>query len=195
VQDREQTWLDLRLADASDGSPRRLLRETTPAWVNENGSPIWLKDGSFLWFSERSGFKHLYRYSAAGDMLKQITTGRWEVRTFYGVDETNGVVYFSSPERSAVGTDIYRIRLDGTSMTRLSQAGGTNRALFNPDFTQYVGIWSSITTPTQVRLHRADGSEVRIIDANPVPALAEFKPTPPEFVRRLRHGRDADQTA
>jgi len=183
VQDREQTWLDLRLADASDGSPRRLLRETTPAWVNENGSPIWLKDGSFLWFSERSGFKHLYRYSAAGDMLKQITTGRWEVRTFYGVDETNGVVYFSSPERSAVGTDIYRIRLDGTSMTRLSQAGGTNRALFNPDFTQYVGIWSNITTPTQVRLHRADGSEVRVIDANPVPALAEFKPTPPEFVQ------------
>ena len=30
--------------------PRRtLIRETTPAWVNENGNPVWLRDGSFLW--------------------------------------------------------------------------------------------------------------------------------------------------
>src|SRR4029434_1547964 len=121
VQVREKRWLYLQLADASDGSPRRLLRETTPAWVNENGSPIWLKDGSFLWFSERSGFKHLYRYSAAGEMMKQITTGRWEVRTFFGVDEAANLAYFSSPERNAIATDIYRIRLDGTGMTRLSQ--------------------------------------------------------------------------
>ena len=61
VQDREQTWLDLNLAEVSSGGTRRVLREVTSAWVNENGNPVWLKDGSFLWFSERSGFKHLYR--------------------------------------------------------------------------------------------------------------------------------------
>jgi len=183
VQDREQTWLDLRLADVSNGHARRLLRETTSAWVNENGSPVWLKDGSFLWFSERSGFKHLYRYSAGGEMLKQVTTGRWEVRTLFGVDEANGVAYFSSAERNPVGTDIYRIRLDGGGMTRLSQGGGTNRAIFNPDFSYYVGIWSNVTTPTQVRLHRADGSDVRVIDGNAVPGLAQFKPSTPEFVQ------------
>jgi dipeptidyl-peptidase 4 len=193
VQDREQTWLDLRLADVSSGKARRLLRETTPAWVNENGNPIWLKDGSFLWFSERSGFKHLYRYSTSGEMLKQITTGRWEIRTFFGADEANGVAYFSSPERNPVGTDIYRIRLDGSGMTRLSQRDGANRAIFNPDFSQYVGIWSNITTPTQVRLHRSDGSEVRVIDANPVPVLAEFKLSPPEFVQvKTRDGFPMD---
>jgi dipeptidyl-peptidase-4 len=183
VQDREQTWLDLNLADAGDGRARRILRETTSAWVNENGNPVWLKDGSFLWFSERSGFKHLYRYNTSGEMLKQITTGRWEVRSLFGVDEAKDVVYFSSPERSSVATDIYRIRLDGTGMTRLSQGGGTNRAIFSPDFSQYIGVWSNVTTPTQVRLHRADGSEARVIDGNPIAALAEFKLTTPEFVQ------------
>ena len=183
VQDREQTWLDLNLADVANSRTRRLIRETTKAWVNENGNPVWLKDGSFLWLSERSGFKHVYRYSAAGDLIAQVTNGQWEVRTLYGVDEANGAIYFSSPERSSIATDIYRIRLDGSAMTRLSQRAGTNRAIFNSDFTQYVGIWSNVTTPTQVRLHRADGSEVRVIDANAVSALTEFRPSTPEFVQ------------
>ena len=182
VQDREQTWLDLNLAEAASGRSRRVLRETTKAWVNENGNPIWLKDGSFLWFSERSGFKHLYRYKTDGALVQPVTSGRWDVRAVYGVDEANGFVYFPSSERSAVGTDIYRIRLDGTGMTRLSQPLGTHRAIFNPAFTRYVGVWSDVTTPTQVRLHRADGGEVRVVDANPVKALAEYRLARPEFV-------------
>ena len=91
VQDREQTWLDLNLADAASARTSRVLRETTPAWVNVNGSATWLKDGSFVWLSERSGFKHLYRYRRDGSLVGRVTDGRWEVRTFYGVDEERGV--------------------------------------------------------------------------------------------------------
>ena len=90
---------------------------------------------------------------------------------------------FPSSERSAIGTDLYRIRLDGTGFTRLSQPLGTHRAIFNPAFTHYVGIWSDVTTPPQVRLHRADGTEVRVIDANPVRTHAQFQLSKPEFVQ------------
>jgi dipeptidyl-peptidase-4 len=183
VTDREQTWLDLNLADASRGTSRRVLRETTKAWVNENGNPVWLADGSFLWFSERSGFKHLYRYKTDGSLVRQVTDGRWDVRTLYGVDETGGVLYFSSAERTPLDTDVYRIGIDGSGLTRISQAPGTHRATFNPAFTQYVDAWSDVDTPTQVRLHRADGSEVRVIDANPVRSLTEHRLSPPEFVK------------
>lgn len=183
LQDREQTWLDLSLADAASGHIRRILRETTTAWVNENGNPVWLTDGSFLWFSERSGFKHLYRYTTDGTLVRQVTTGRWDVRSLYGVDETAGVAFFASSERSPIGTDIYRIAIDGTGFARLSQAPGTHRPIFNPTFTSYVDVWSTITTPTQVRLHRADGTELRVIDANPVRSLAEFRLSTPEFVQ------------
>src|SRR5215203_2280874 len=51
IQDRAQTWLDLNRADASTGAPRRVLRETSRAWVERwqdaSVDPIWLKDGSF----------------------------------------------------------------------------------------------------------------------------------------------------
>ena len=183
VQDREQTWLDLNLADARSGRARRVLRETTKAWVSELGNPVWLNDGSFLWFSERSGFKHLYHYNVDGTLIRQVTNGRWEVRSLYGVDEANGVVYFSAPERSPLDTDIYRVRLDGSAMTRLSQAAGTHDANFNPGYTQYVDVWSNATTPSQVRLHQADGSEVRVLDANRVRTHADYRLSTPEFVK------------
>jgi dipeptidyl-peptidase-4 len=184
IQDREQTWLDLNLADADTGRVRTLLRETTKAWVNENGNPIWLKDGSFLWFSERSGFKHLYRVGADGAVINQVTSGRWDVRTFYGVDQADGFVYFAATERSPLGTDIYRSKVDGSGLTRLSQTEGTHRANFNPGFTLFADTWSNVTTPSQVRLHRSsDGSEVRAIDLNPVPALRDYRLSTPEFVQ------------
>lgn len=183
VQNREQTWLDLNLADAVTGTPKTVLRETTKAWVNENGNPVWLKDGSFLWLSERSGFKHLYQYRTDGTQLRQVTTGRWEVRTFYGVDEATGAAYFAGTERSPIGADLYRVKLDGSSLTRLSQAEGSHRATFSPAFTQYIDAWSNLSTPTQVRVHRSDGTELRIIDANPVKALAEYRLSKPELLQ------------
>jgi dipeptidyl-peptidase-4 len=194
VQDREQTWLDLNLADASSGRARRVLRETTKAWVNENGNPIWLKDGSFLWASERSGFKHLYHYGVDGTLRRQVTTGRWEVRAIYGVDEANGFVYFTAPERHPISTDVYRARLDGSGgLTRLSQADGTHRAIFSPGFTRYVDVWSNVMTPSQARLHRGDGTEVRVIEANPVPSLREYRLSTPEFVEvKARDGFTLD---
>jgi dipeptidyl-peptidase-4 len=189
VQDREQTWLDLHLADAASARSTRVLRETTSAWVNVNGSPTWLADTSFLWLSERDGFKHLYRYRADGTPAGRVTEGRWEIRTLYGVDEKDGAVYFSAGARRHVDTDIYRVGLDGRNMTRLSTTDGAHRAIFNPARTQYIGVWSDAATPPQVRLHRADGAEVRVIDANPVKTLAEYRLSKPEFLEvRTRDG-------
>ena len=161
---------------------RRLFRETTKAWVNANGSPTWLKDGSFLWFSERSGFKHLYHYRADGTLVRQVTNGRWEIRSLYGVDEARGVVYFDAGARRHIDTDIFRIGLNGEGLTRVSTTDGTHRAIFNPSFSQYIDVWSDAVTPTQVRLHRADGTEVRVIDANPVASLSQYELSKPEFV-------------
>jgi dipeptidyl-peptidase 4 len=193
AQDREQTWLDLNVADPASGKPRRVLRETTKAWVNENGNPVWLKDGSFLWFSERSGFKHLYHYRADGTQVRQITSGGWDVRSLYGVNESAGAVYFSSGARRHIDTDVYRIGLDGSSLTRLSRTDGTHAANFNPAFTRYVDRWSDIATPAQVRLHAADGSELRVISGNRVQALGEFALSTPEFVEiKARDGFPLD---
>jgi dipeptidyl-peptidase-4 len=174
VQNRPQTWLDLNLAEPS-GAVRTVLRETTRAWVEVLLSPHWLKDGSFLWQSERSGWKHLYHYGRDGRLLRQVTDGAWEARTVHGVDERAGAVYFSGTERSAIGLDVYRIGLDGSGLRRLSERPGTHTAVFNRSCSQYIDTWSDLDTPTQVRLHKADGTEARVIEANPAARLDEFE--------------------
>src|SRR5438132_1319179 len=143
----------------------------------------WLKDGSFLWLSERSGFKHLYQYTADGTLEKQITNGPWEVRSLHGIDNHNDWIYFSGTERSVLGTDVYRVHLDGSGLARLSDAAGEHRAIFNPAMTQYVDSWGDIQTPPQVSLLRNDGSRVRVIDTNEVTALRDYRISKPEFLQ------------
>jgi dipeptidyl-peptidase-4 len=188
VQDREQTWLDLDFASTADGRARTVFRETSKAWVDNPGSPRWLSDGTFLWSSERTGFRHVYHYGADGTLIGQVTDGRWEARTVHGIDE-HGWVYLSGTERSPIGGDVYRVHLDGSGFQRLSSAPGTHTASFNPSFSYYIDTWSNAVTPPQVRLHRADGTEVRVIDANPVKALGEYRLSKPQFLQvRARDG-------
>jgi len=76
-----------------------------------------------------------------------------------------------------------RVKRDGSSLTRLSQTAGTHTAHFSPSFSYYTDDWSDVSTPPQLRLHKADGTEVRLIDEGKVPALAEYRLSKPEFVQ------------
>jgi hypothetical protein len=42
-----------------------------------------------------------------------------------------------------------------------------------------VDRWSDVTTPAQLRLHAADGAELRVIEASPVRTLAEYRSSRP----------------
>ncbi|HYK01872.1 MAG TPA: DPP IV N-terminal domain-containing protein [Thermoanaerobaculia bacterium] len=181
VQNREQTWLDLVSASPASGESHTLIRETTKTWVDPLANPAWLKDGSFLWQSERNGYRHLYHYSSGGTLLRQVTNGEWEAREVHGISGQQ--VYFSGTERSPIGLDVYRINLDGTGLQRLSEAGGKHTAFFNPSRTHYVDKWSDIRTPDQIRLHRNDGTVARVIDENRVALLAEYELPRIEFMQ------------
>jgi dipeptidyl-peptidase-4 len=175
AQNREQTFLDLNFADARDGKSTTIIHDTTKAWVEVIDNPRWLKDGTFLWFSERSGWKHLYHYAPDGKLLHQVTDGKWEARTLAGIDETNGWVYFTGTEHSHIAPQAYRVKLDGTGLARLTSSEGSHRIDCNSNCGYFTDVWSDINTPSQVRLYTGEGKLVRVIDENRVDALAEYK--------------------
>ena len=73
VQDRVQTWLDLLTIPVAGEAikpvkPKRLFRDESKAWIADQAPITFLKDGSFLWLSERDGWKHIYHYAADGGL-------------------------------------------------------------------------------------------------------------------------------
>lgn len=184
AQNREQTFLDLNAANKLTGKTTLVLKETSAAWVEVIDNPTFLKDGTAVWQSSRSGFKHLYRYDNTGKLVKQITDGRWEVRSFYGVDEASGWVYFSAAGQNDVwnAEQIYRVRLDGTGMMPITKTAGNHSASFNPSFSHFVDYWSDVNTPMQTRLYRADGTLERVLSENRVDALSQYKLGKTEFL-------------
>lgn len=175
AQNREQTYLDLNFADARDGKSSTILHETSKAWVAVNDNPHWLRDGSFLWQSERSGWNHFYHYSADGKFLRQVTDGQWEVVAFAGLDEERKFVFFTATQHSHIAAHAYQIRLDGSELTRLTASEGSHSVDFSPAHNFFIDRWSDINNPTKVRLYNVDGGLVRAIEENKVPALSQFK--------------------
>lgn len=182
-QNREQTFLDLNAYDLASKTTKTLFKETSPAWAEAIDNPHWLKDGSFIWESKTSGWHHLFHYAKDGKLIRQITKGEWEIGSFYGVDEKNGFAYFSATAHSHIAPQIYRIKLDGTGLTRLSEKEGSYSANFNPTFTHFVANWSDINTPPQTTLHRADGTLEKVINENKVEILSKYNLGKPEFLK------------
>lgn len=183
VQDRRQTWLDLNEADPHTGRSRTLFRETSPAWVNVLGEPYWLADGSFLWLSERDGYEHIYHYRRGGELIGAVTSGPWDVRDLEGVDQSGGWVYFTGTRDSPIEEHVYRVRLDGRDVQRLTEPGFSHSASFDPTFQRFIDTYSNRTTPPRVNLNAADGRLLRVISPNPVHTLDEYRLGAVEFLR------------
>ena len=167
---RLQTELKVWLCGPVNGEPTLVLTETDPAWL-ENENPVrWLNSGkSFLWLSERSGWRHAYRASVDGAPLVPITQGEFDVIEFRSLDETRGWLYFSASPDNSTQQYLYRTRLDGTATERVSPANqsGSHRYDISPDSEWAVQTWSTFTTPPVVNLVRLnDHSVVRNLTEN-----------------------------
>jgi dipeptidyl-peptidase-4 len=183
AQDRAQTFLDLNSANPDDGKSTAMFREQTKAWVEavDNGMR-WLDDGTFLWLSDRSGWRHVYHYAADGKLIKQVTNGDWDVRSLDEVDEGKGTIYFSGTEHSYIANHEYSIKLDGSGLNRITMTEGSHRASFNSKASHFVDFWNDVNTPQQVRVYDSTGKLVRVIDENKVDALKQYKLGKVEFV-------------
>ncbi|MFN0133549.1 MAG: DPP IV N-terminal domain-containing protein [Phycisphaerales bacterium] len=174
LANRTQTWIDVARFGPDGGTPTTLFRETTEAWVDAT-TPKFLDDGSFLFLSERSGFRHIYHYAKDGKLKHQLTDGEWEVRSISLVDEKAGRVFFSGCKDSPIAENLYRVALDGSGFTRITTGPGTHRAEISPDGAMYIDSNSSAGNPTRVHLRAVDGDGVlRTLDTNPVRDLARY---------------------
>ena len=174
--------IDVYAADPTTGKARRVLHETGRTYIELNvnaGLPNWRvsPDGSeLIWFSQRDGWGHLYRYDvASGALRNRITAGPWVVYDIVVADHAAGQLLFTAVGREG-GSDpyrrhLYRVALDGSGLQRLTPEDADHAVAVSPDGRFVVDTWSRRdTVPTTVVRDRT-GRPVMIVERGDVSDL------------------------
>ncbi|MFC2165543.1 S9 family peptidase [Acidobacteriota bacterium] len=172
---RQQNHLKLYFADRVTGESQLILEEQQPAWINLNNTPYFLQDNQrFIWLSEMDGYQHLYLYDKQGQLITQLTKGRYMVMSarmplvinqdvILGVDEKSGWVYFNSNQASLLERHLYKVKLTGDSQIRMSNGKGVHVSDFSPSTRYYLSSYSSILHPPDLVLNQENGREIMTI--------------------------------
>lgn len=125
----------------------------------------WLKDNRFVALSEQSGWRAAYLYSAQGQKLRQLTADGTDVTAIYGMDETNGVLYYqaaATPETRQA----FALNTKKNLLTQLTTEEGAHDLTFSLDMKQYIDCYQSVTTPNRYTLYTAAGKKVKELKNN-----------------------------
>ncbi len=162
---RLQNKLDIMHVDASTGDSKVVLTETNERYVDLDycDDLTYLNDGKhFIHSSEQSGFKHLYLYTIDGELVRQLTSGDFEVTRFLGIDEESRrpLVYYIAAKASPLDRTFFVTDLKGKKHTELSPSNGSVSVNMSKDFEYYVRTYSnSIRVPT-TDLYATSGNQL-----------------------------------
>lgn len=164
---RHQSELELRLLDFS-GNSRTLLQEKSPYYIDIHDNLFFLENSDqFVWTSELGGHNHVYLYNMDGTLAQQLTSGKWEVTNFYGLDEENGLIYYQTAQRNPMQREVYVSGIDPSATPKaLAVEAGTNSAQFSSTFDYFVLTHSSVNKPASYTVLDRDGKKVRVIEDN-----------------------------
>ncbi|MHB1794127.1 MAG: alpha/beta fold hydrolase [Acidobacteriaceae bacterium] len=173
---RDHGHMELFFADTETGAVRSVLKETANKFFDEAYDVHFLQHGQFLWSSWRDGNTHLYlyRYDASDPMtadatlVRQLTRGDWEVLSVAGVDEKQGIVYYTSNETDPREEMLWQVGLDGNGKKVLSTARGVHHITLSPDATHYVDSASSLMQPPVVSVCNMAGACVPFWKSRPL---------------------------
>jgi dipeptidyl-peptidase 4 len=187
---RGEKFLRLLKVDPEDGSVREMLNESSPTYVEANldyGSlPIArvLKNGDVIWFSEKSGYGHLYLIGSDGKEKNPITSGNWVVRELIYLDENDSEVYFTAGGREQ-GRDpyyrhLYKANLDGSDLKLLTPEDADHKIWVAPDKTAFVDTFSRVDMPPVTVMRGMDGKIELSLEVADIENLSVKGWVPPE---------------
>ena len=153
---RNQQAVTAWLANARTGNLTRIFSETEDAWLEPQDMDVrWSSDGtSFLWLSERDGWRHLYRYSRDGKDVQLLTPGDYDVTRIAKIDEAGDRIYFMASPDDPTARYLFMVPLSGGKATRITPADqeGTHRYRISTDGKHAFQTFSSFMTAPITRL-------------------------------------------
>lgn len=163
VINREQNHIWLNQYEAKTGDfVKTILEEKHDKYV-EPEHPVWFipgNDQEFLWWSERDGFMHLYRYNIDGKLIGQVTQGKWVTLGIVGLDASSKNILVQGTDESGLNTTLYSAPLAGNGKSkRIVKEDGTHRFQLSGNKNYIIDTYSDIKTPNVVRVLDLNGKK------------------------------------
>lgn len=139
--ERGEKAAHVNTVEVESGATHELFCERSDTYV-ELGSDVYApasirplpQSNELIWYSEASGWAHLYLYSlATGKLIRPLTRGNWLVRNILGVDERRRELYLSiagrTPRKSLYYREIAKVNLDTGALQVLSSSDEDHEVL------------------------------------------------------------------
>lgn len=167
TSNRHQNKMEIIKINTKNYSTKKILTETDAAWIEtDNLSLEFLEDNSFLWASERDGFRHFYWYTPDGKLKKQITKGNWEITDYYGFSPKNSEILVQTTEKGSTNRVVSKINIKTGKKQIVSELNGTNNADFSKSFQYFINTHSSAEQPNTYTLRDFNGKTLRELQNN-----------------------------
>lgn len=158
--------------NATTGESRIIAQDSSRTYVelNQRDPVSWYTTaaGEVIWWSERDGWAHLYRFGPDGALRNQITSGAWAVGAVQHVDERARLIYFTArgrePGRNPYYAHLYRVGFDGSGLTLLTPEDANHSIEFAPGGRHFVDVQSRIESPPLSLLRTPGGRTVRKLE-------------------------------
>ncbi len=169
------------MADTRTGNVKQIFHDEDKAWVDYN-EPRSLGAGSFVWLSERDGWRRAYHVSNGGKTIRTVTPAGVDVMQIVEVTKDRRWLYYIASPEAAIERHLYRVNLDDPKAVaeRLSKTVGTHSYRIAPS-----GEFAFHTVSTKDRppitdlVHLPSHETVRMLAEN----KTEFDNPPTEFLK------------
>ena len=173
VLNRQQDHMKLNQYNATTGEfVKTLFEEKDNKYVEPLVPVLFVKNkpDQFIWQSNRDGWNHLYLYDANGNLIKQLTKGKWEVLEVKGFDAKGENLFYTSTEESPVTKNLYQLNLKSGITKRITAASGVHATQISMDGLAVLDNYSNTITPRTVQLTdiKTAKSTLLLQSANPV---------------------------
>lgn len=183
TMNRHQDALQLYAVNPRSTVAKLLVNEKSDKYVKEDAmGNIIVSGNNIILPSDRDGFMNLYLYSINGQLLRKMTTGKYDITDVYGYDETTGNVYYQAAGNNAMNREVYVSSKAGKT-TCVTPGSGWNSAIFSSDYKYFIKQWSDCNTPYRFTICNAQGKDVvTLIDNKALKTkLAEYDMPKKEF--------------
>ncbi len=152
---RDQNHMQMKKYDVVSGNiVKTLFEEKSDKYVEPQHDLIFLPNSKekFLWQSQRDGFNHLYLFDIEGNLIKQVTQGKWVVTNFNGFDKSLKNVFVTTTKDSPIERHLYKVNIENGKMEKITKESGSHNVSISGSSEFFIDSYSNYSTPRIINL-------------------------------------------